>query len=141
MGTIILAWYNRIHDEDARSGDGTDSARRGDLKYNQNFLADFMHRKHLSYRCIRTARRCEIRLDAVNLSEEELSTAYRDLPKTHIINDDESMWLLYWQPRKTLDDTRVEAVKIEIGRDPKAGFTIIGSIAPKGDTLRPFLVA
>jgi hypothetical protein len=141
MGMIILAWYNRIYDEDARSGDSTDSARRWALKYGQHFLADFMHRKHLSYRGIRTTRRCGVRLDEVTLSEEKLSTIYRDLSKTHIVNDDESMCLLYWQPRKTVDDTRVEAVTIEIDRDSKAGFTLIGSIAPNGDTLSLFLVA
>jgi hypothetical protein len=51
------------------------------------------------------------------------------------------MWLLFWQPRKTVADTGVEAIKIEIDGDSKAGFALIGSIAAKRDTLPLFLVA
>jgi hypothetical protein len=51
------------------------------------------------------------------------------------------MWLLFWQPRKTVADTGVEAVKTEIDGDPKAGFTLIRSIRANGDTLPLFLVA
>jgi hypothetical protein len=43
------------------------------------------------------------------------------------------MWLLFWQPRKTVVDARVKAVKSEIDGDPKAGFTLIGSRAAYGD--------
>jgi hypothetical protein len=85
-------------------------------------------------------RRSEIRLEEVTQFEEELSTAYRDLPNTHTVNLDESMWLLFWQRRKTVVDTGVKAVKIEIDGDPKAGLTLIGSIVANGDTLPLFVV-
>jgi hypothetical protein len=42
---------------------------------------------------------------------------------------------------KAAADTGVEAVNIEIDGDPKAGFTLIGSIAANGDTLLLFFVA
>jgi hypothetical protein len=51
------------------------------------------------------------------------------------------MRLLFWQTRMTVTDTGMEASKIEIDWDPKAGFTLIGSIAANGDTLSLFLVA
>jgi hypothetical protein len=100
-----------------------------------------MHRNHLSYRRVRTTRRYEIRFEEVIRFEEELSTAYRDLPKTHIVNVDEFMWLLLWQPRKTAADTGVEPVEIETDGDPRTGFTLIGSIAANRDTLPLFLLA
>jgi hypothetical protein len=55
-----------------------------------------------------------IRLEEVTRFEEELSTACRNLPKTHIVNVDESMWLLFWQSRKTVGAIGMEAVTIEI---------------------------
>jgi hypothetical protein len=51
------------------------------------------------------------------------------------------MWLVFWQPRKTVADTGVEAVQIEIDGDPKAWSTLIGSIAANGDILPLFLIA
>jgi hypothetical protein len=36
------------------------------------------------------------------------------------------MWLVLWQPRKTVAGKGVESVKIDVSRDPKAGFTLIG---------------
>jgi hypothetical protein len=87
-------------------------------------------------------KRCEIRLEEVTRFEEELNTAYRDLPKTHIANADESMWLLlFWQRRKIVADTGVEGVKIEIHGDLKAPFILIGSMSAKEDTFPLFLVA
>jgi hypothetical protein len=100
-----------------------------------------MHRNHLSYRCARTTRYREIRLEEVTRFEEELSTAYPDLPKTAIVNADESMWLLFWKPRKTVAAPGVEAVKIEIDGDPHAGLTFIGSRGANRDTFSLFLVA
>jgi hypothetical protein len=91
MGTIVLAWHDRIYDKDARSGESTDSARRPRIKCSQRFLAYFMHQNYFRYRCVQTTRRREIRLEEVTRFEKELSTTYHDLPKTHIVNADESI--------------------------------------------------
>jgi hypothetical protein len=100
-----------------------------------------VHRSHLSYRGVRTTRHSEIRLEKVTRFEEELSTACPNLPKTHIINVDESMWFLFWQSRKIVADIGVESINTGIYGDPKAEFTLIGSIAANGDTLPLFLDA
>jgi hypothetical protein len=51
------------------------------------------------------------------------------------------MWLILWQPRKTVDEKGVESVKIEVSGDPKAGFMLIGIITASGQWLPLFLVA
>jgi hypothetical protein len=107
----------------------------------RHFLRDFMHRNHLSYRCVRAVRRCGIQPDEIQRFKEELRAAYRDYPRSHIVNADESMWLVLWQPRKTIAEKGVESVKIAVNGDPKAGFTLIGSICANGERLPLFIIA
>jgi hypothetical protein len=47
-------------------------------------------------------------------------------PLSYMVNADESMWLVFWQPRKTVSEKGVEIVTVEINGDPKAGFTLMG---------------
>jgi hypothetical protein len=42
------------------------------------------------------------------------------------------MWLVLCQPRKTVAEKGIESVKIEVSGDPKAGFTLIGTITASG---------
>jgi hypothetical protein len=51
------------------------------------------------------------------------------------------MWLVLWQPRKTVAGKGVESVKIEVSGDPKAGFTLIDPITASGQRLPLFLIA
>jgi hypothetical protein len=50
------------------------------------------------------------------------------------------MWLVLWQPGKTVPEKGVESVKIEVSGDPKAGFTLIGAITASDQRLPLFLV-
>jgi hypothetical protein len=51
------------------------------------------------------------------------------------------MWLVLWQPRKTVAEKGVESVQIEISGDPKAGFTLIDPITASGQRLPLLLIA
>jgi hypothetical protein len=69
-----------------------------------------MTRNHFSYHCVRAARRCEVRHDKVERFQRELLIAYRDFPRSHIVNADEFIWLVLWQPRKTVAEKGVELI-------------------------------
>jgi hypothetical protein len=119
----------------------SEMARRSrQFRCSRHFVTQFMQRNHLSYRCVRAARRCEVRWDEVQRFIQGLIAAYRMFPLNHIVNADESMWLVFWQPRKTVSEKWVETVTVEINGGPKACFTLIGSIAANGDRFSLFLI-
>jgi hypothetical protein len=93
------------------------------------------------FRIVVSARKCEIRPDEVRRFKEKLTAAFRDFFYNDIINADESMWLILWQPRNTVAEKGVESTKIEVNGDPKAEFTLIEAITASGEKLPLFLIA
>jgi hypothetical protein len=140
MRALILKWYQAHLQHVPRDWEAAVPIRCRKFHCVQHFLRDFMTRNHLSYRCVRAARRCEVRPDEVERFQRELLAAYRDFPRWHIVNADESMWLVLWQPRKAVAEKGVESVKIEVSGDPKAGFTLIRAITARSQRLTSFLV-
>jgi hypothetical protein len=116
---LILKWYQAHLQHAPRDWEATVPIRYRKFHCVRHFLRDCMTRNHLSYRCVRAAGRCEVRPDEVERFQRELLAVYRDFPRSHIVNTDESMWLVLWQPRKTLAEKGVESVKIEVSGDPK----------------------
>jgi hypothetical protein len=70
-----------------------------------------MHRNHVSYRRVRAVRRTEIQFHEVERFTGEFLTASLPFPLIYIANADESMWLMFWQPRKTVREKDVEGMK------------------------------
>jgi hypothetical protein len=70
--------------------------------------------------------------DEVERYRPELAEAYETIPLDHIVNADESFWLILYLPQKTIALTGTETVKAEIDGDPKAGMTIMGIITALG---------
>jgi hypothetical protein len=115
--------------------------RRQAFVCSRHFLSDFMKRNHLSYRCVRAARRPMIDQSEVERYRAEISEAYRTLPWDRILNADESFWLILYLPGKTVAEAGVETVKVHTEGDPKAGLTLLGTITAAGTKLPLLLVA
>jgi AcrR family transcriptional regulator len=141
MRALILKWYQTYLQHAPRDLEAAVPIRCRKFHCVRHFLRQFMTRNHLSYRCVRAARRCEVRSDEVERFQRELLAAYRDFPQSDIVNADESVWLVLWQTHKTIAEKGVESVKIQVSGDPKAGFTFIGTITARGQRLPLFLVA
>jgi hypothetical protein len=107
----------------------------------RHFLANFMRRNRLSYRCVRAMRRPVINEEEVQRYCQEITKAYQTLPWDRILNADESFWLILYLPAKTVAATGAETVKVYIDGDPKAGLTLLGTVTAAGTKLPLLLVA
>jgi hypothetical protein len=68
-------------------------------------------------------RRCEIEPDEARRFPTELLFAYRNFPKSQMVNADEPMSLMFGQPRRTLAEKAAKSVKVEVNGDSKATMT------------------
>jgi hypothetical protein len=78
MRALILKWYQAHLQHAPRDWEAAVPIRCRKFHCVQHFLRDFMTRNHLSCRCVRAARRCEVRPDEVERFQRELITAYQD---------------------------------------------------------------
>jgi len=122
-------------------GTGRTVLPRQRFRCTRHFLTNFLKRNRISYRCTRPSRRPVIDPEEVKVFREQLTAAYESTRWDHILNADESFWLVLYLPRKTLGPTGVETVEVEVDGDPKAGLTLMGTITAAGTKLPLFLVA
>jgi hypothetical protein len=134
---------NYVHGTAEMEGHGLFAANPRWMEFTctRHFLTNYMKRNQLSYRCTRAARRPAINPDEVERYHTELAEIHKTIPWDHIVNADESFWLVLYLPQKTVAPTGIETVKVEIDGDPKAGLTIMGAITAAGTKLPLFLIA
>jgi hypothetical protein len=104
------------------------------------FMNSFLSRNGLSYRKARASRRPEVSADEITnmLSQiRRVGITHED----HLVNMDESFWLVSQPPKSTVNFRGAESIHIKIQGDPKAGFTFIGTITKSGRRLPLYVIA
>ena len=115
--------------------------KREDLICSRTFVKSFLKRNKLSYRKIRVERRKPLDPNEVKLFLEEIKEIKDKYTLDCIYNADETAWNVAMIGDRTITESGVDGVHININGNPKQNITILSTITASGKKLKLFMIA
>jgi hypothetical protein len=109
--------------------------------FSRKWFQGFLDRHHLTFRKVRPSKRPPVNEDQINAFKSHVFEAIHDYGNSSVINMDETKWMINPPIDRTLAEVGVETVHEYSEGDPKAGFSVIASIAEDSTKMPLWIIA